>query len=187
MNSDFSFNSQWGGTGVGDGQFYSPRGIAIDSSNNIYVSDEQNYRIQKFTSSGTFIGCLGGNTPGWQNPCSNYTSGSGDVQFMGPYGIDIDSQGNICPCDFTMMSFGNLHDKPIREIWKETSENFCIPGCSCYANICNDAVYEKRKQSENSGEWPLRKRAAKEILEECPSYSTDKIPEFYKRMDFKKN
>ena len=91
----------------------------------------------------------------------------------------IDSQGNVCPCDFTMLSFGNIHEKSIQEIWDETSRNFCIPGCSCYANLSNDFIYAKK-----SNEWPLKKQATKEILVECPSYDEKRYPEFYKRMGF---
>jgi len=32
-----------------------PRGIAVDGSGNVYVSDRDNPRIQKFTSEGQFI------------------------------------------------------------------------------------------------------------------------------------
>ncbi len=89
----------------------------------------------------------------------------------------IDSQGNLCPCDFTMMSFGNILEKPIREIWEETSRHFCVPGCVCYANKSNDRI-AARKPSH----WPLNIQATKELLGECPSYDINRIPEFYKRM-----
>ena len=89
----------------------------------------------------------------------------------------IDSQGNICPCDFTMLSFGNIHDRPVKEIWEETSKNFCKPGYSCYANLSNDFIYAKK-----SKEWPLKKEATIEILKACPSFNPNKIPEFYRRM-----
>ena len=29
----------------------------------------------------------------------------------------IDSQGNVCPCDFTMMSFGNIMERSLTDIW----------------------------------------------------------------------
>ena len=50
----------------------------------------------------------------------------------------IDSQGNVCPCDFTMLSFGNILERPIQEIWEETSKHFFTPGPACYANISNE-------------------------------------------------
>ena len=30
---------QWGGNGSGNGQFYYAEGVAVDSSNNVYVTD----------------------------------------------------------------------------------------------------------------------------------------------------
>jgi MoaA/NifB/PqqE/SkfB family radical SAM enzyme len=91
----------------------------------------------------------------------------------------IDSQGNVCPCDFTMLSFGNIIDRPIKEIWEETSKNFCTPGPSCYANISNDVIFAKKQT-----EWPLKKQATLEILDACPSYNMERLPEFYKKMGF---
>ena len=94
----------------------------------------------------------------------------------------IDSQGNVCPCDFTMLSFGNIFERPLQEIWAETSRHFRTPGPACYANISNDVIFSKKK-----AEWPLRKQATLEILDECPSYDERRLPEFYKRMGFPLN
>ena len=50
----------WGSpSGTGDGQLDKPRDIAIDSSDNVYVTDPGNHRVQKFTSSGGFITTFG--------------------------------------------------------------------------------------------------------------------------------
>ncbi len=92
----------------------------------------------------------------------------------------IDSQGNVCPCDFTMLSFGNILDRPVRDIWEETSQHFCRPGLACYANISNDEIFAKKSKV-----WPLGKQATLEILNACPSYSRKSIPEFFKRMGMK--
>ena len=54
-----SLSPQWGSEGSGDGQFYSPNGIAVDSSGNVYVADTENQRIQKFTTDGEFITAMG--------------------------------------------------------------------------------------------------------------------------------
>jgi DNA-binding beta-propeller fold protein YncE len=40
---------QWGTFGSGVGQFLYPSGVAVDASGNVYVSDVNNNRIQKFT------------------------------------------------------------------------------------------------------------------------------------------
>jgi hypothetical protein len=64
-----------GSSGVGDGQFDNPRGIAFDE-NYLYVADRSNHRIQKFSLDGTFITKWG-------------TFGSGNGQFDNPTGIAI--------------------------------------------------------------------------------------------------
>lgn len=92
----------------------------------------------------------------------------------------IDSQGNLCPCDFTMMSFGNILQRPIRDIWEETSRHFCVPGCACYANRSNDVIAANKPDV-----WPLDKAATRAVLKQCPSYRRDKLPEFYRRMGMK--
>jgi len=38
---------------TGDGQFYNPYGVAVDSLGYVYVADTGNYRIQKFAPSST--------------------------------------------------------------------------------------------------------------------------------------
>ena len=46
----FGANGGDGTAGSGDGQFSSPRNIALDSSGNIYVADSSNHRVQKFVN-----------------------------------------------------------------------------------------------------------------------------------------
>ena len=46
---------EWGTAGSGDGEFQNPQDVAIDSLGNLYVSDTNNHRIQKFDNNGQFI------------------------------------------------------------------------------------------------------------------------------------
>ena len=80
-----NFLLKWGGTGSGHGQFIAPRGIAVDSSGNVYVPD-QNTRTQKFDSSGTFISQFGlmGDIPGG---------------FVSPNKVGTDAAGNVYVTD----------------------------------------------------------------------------------------
>ncbi|MGI0070454.1 MAG: SBBP repeat-containing protein, partial [Nitrosopumilaceae archaeon] len=48
----------FGSLGAGQGQLHLPRGIAVDSSGNIYVADNRNHRVEKFDSSGTYLSSL---------------------------------------------------------------------------------------------------------------------------------
>jgi sugar lactone lactonase YvrE len=45
----------WGEEGTGPGQFRLPHAIAVDRSNNVYVGDRSNRRIQVFDTNGTFL------------------------------------------------------------------------------------------------------------------------------------
>ncbi len=77
---------KFGSSGTGYGQFQHPIGIAIDSSGNIYVTDFENDRIQKFDANGKFITTWG-------------SEGTGNGQFSHPRGIAIDSSGNVFVAD----------------------------------------------------------------------------------------
>ena len=45
--------AQWGSIGTGDGQFFEPQKIAVDSAGNVFVTENNNFRVQKFTDTGT--------------------------------------------------------------------------------------------------------------------------------------
>jgi hypothetical protein len=81
----YLFVTKWGSIGNADGQFDRPFGVAVDSSGNVYVADDNN-RIQKFNSSGTFITKWG-------------SEGTADGQFDSPYGVAVDSSGNVYVAD----------------------------------------------------------------------------------------
>jgi sugar lactone lactonase YvrE len=49
--------------GVGPGQFWGPRDIAIGTDGRLYVTDTGNKRIQIFDRVGTFVGAIGGEGP----------------------------------------------------------------------------------------------------------------------------
>jgi DNA-binding beta-propeller fold protein YncE len=90
FDADGNYLTKWGGIGgidgSGDGQFFYPEGIAVDSSGNVYVADTYNYRIQKFDSNGIYLTKWGG-------------KGSGDGQFNAPKGIAVASSGNVYVAD----------------------------------------------------------------------------------------
>jgi DNA-binding beta-propeller fold protein YncE len=49
FDSNGVFITKWGSYGSGDGQFYHPQGVSVDSAGNVYVADTDNHRIQKFS------------------------------------------------------------------------------------------------------------------------------------------
>ena len=68
--------SSFGQKGNGDGEFESPRGVAVDDEDNIYVVDKLNSRIQKFSPSGMPL-------------VSKGTKGHGELEFDWPKAIGI--------------------------------------------------------------------------------------------------
>ena len=55
-DSTHSFDSDFGKYGISQpGSFLSPQHLAIDSENNVYVTDLGNSRVQKFDSAGNFL------------------------------------------------------------------------------------------------------------------------------------
>jgi hypothetical protein len=75
--ADGSFVVAIGGTGSGDGQFNTPIGVATDGTY-LYVVDQGNDRIQKFTTNGAYISKWG-------------RSGSDPGEFQTPVGIHYNS------------------------------------------------------------------------------------------------
>lgn len=81
----------WGTTGAGDSNLNRPRGIAFDAQGNVYVADEGNNQIKKFTPDGIFISKIGDPTG---------AAGSGPGQFNDPIDVAVDADGNIYTVEF---------------------------------------------------------------------------------------
>ena len=87
-----------GERGFADGQgsaarFYIPAGIAIDAAGSLYVADADNHSIRKVTPKGEVSTLAGSGKKG-------STDGQGNAaQFHRPYGIAIDTAGNLYVAD----------------------------------------------------------------------------------------
>ena len=81
---DYQFITEWIAKSSGIEGLDHIWGIAVDSSNNVYITSGAG--IQKFTSNGSFITSWGFN-------------GIGNGQFLVPNGIAVDSSGNVYVVD----------------------------------------------------------------------------------------
>lgn len=69
-----------------NGKFRFPIGVAVDGSDNVYVADANNSRIQKFTSTGAYLTQWG-------------TLGIESGQFNQPVGLAVHASGNVYVTD----------------------------------------------------------------------------------------
>jgi sugar lactone lactonase YvrE len=71
-------------------QLSQPWGVAVDSAGNIYIADVQNARIRKI-SNGVITTVAGNGTAGF----SGDNGSSTNAQLNGPFGVTVDSGGNL--------------------------------------------------------------------------------------------
>src|SRR5207247_9317678 len=81
---------EWGANGSGAGPFNDgASGVAVDGLGNVYATDPNNYRVQKFDSDGNFLAAFG-------------SLGRGQGQFRAlPLGLAVDAGGNVYVSDET--------------------------------------------------------------------------------------
>ena len=87
-----------GGAAAGNGsnQFSGPRGMAADSSGNIYIADSQNERVVKLSASGGLSVVAGNGTAGSSGDQGAATS----AELNTPSSVAVDGAGNLYIADF---------------------------------------------------------------------------------------
>ena len=85
--TSYNFIKKWGGAGSDDGQFLRPHDLDFNKEETIlYIVDRDGSRIQAFDKDGNFLFKFG-------------EDGTGDGQMHVPYGIDVDTKGNVWLAD----------------------------------------------------------------------------------------
>jgi uncharacterized protein (TIGR03437 family) len=87
---------------VGDGgaavaaQLDQPEGMVVDSAGNLYIADAANARVRKVSPAGIITTIAGTGQPGF----SGDNGPAGSAQLDQPYGVALDSSGNLYIADF---------------------------------------------------------------------------------------
>ncbi len=85
-------DQMFGSAGTLDGQFTSPRGIAVAPDGSIFVADSRNHRIQKFSADGQFL-------LSWGSYGSVDTGKAAGGTFNEPWGIAVAPDGTVYVAD----------------------------------------------------------------------------------------
>jgi hypothetical protein len=101
----YAGNGAAGSTGDGgaatSAKLYYPRGIAMDSSNNIFIADYNNFKVRMVTWSTNIITTFAGT--GVQGSAGG-TNGDGgaaiNAQFVQPFGLAVDRSNNVYVSDY---------------------------------------------------------------------------------------
>ncbi|MBO9541711.1 SBBP repeat-containing protein [bacterium] len=83
-------------------QLASPQGVAVDSSNNVYIADTSNHRVRMVNTSGTITTYAGGVYNANYVTTSGYAGDGGAAsaaQLSSPQGITLDGSGNVYIAD----------------------------------------------------------------------------------------
>jgi len=87
LQQNYSFVTEWGSKGTGNGQFLRPHDLEFDKDHKyLYVVDRDGNRIQVFDKNGKFLFKFG-------------EKGKGDGQFIVPYGLYVDVRGHVWVVD----------------------------------------------------------------------------------------
>jgi WD40 repeat protein len=102
--SGYVYEDSFGRYGGGSGEFFFPDSITVGPKGAVYVGDE-NYRVQKFTGEGVFLGSVG-----------SYGSGLG--QFTWPTALLVDSTGSLLGADW--QGFVQVMSTGLTPLWTWT-------------------------------------------------------------------
>ena len=123
-------------------KFFRPTGVAVDTQGNIFVADSLNHSIRKITSSGTVSTYAGGASTGF---CFDGPALSG-AMFHTPYGIAIDSGGNLFVADYGCGKVRKI-TKPGRVLTRATEA--INPGILSAAAACTCGGWNSKKVTLN--------------------------------------
>ena len=91
----------------------------------------------------------------------------------------IDAKGEVCPCDFTAMSFGNAAQEPLDRIWTRMSGAMGNPRRHCFIQKHCDLL-----ERHGHGHFPL---TLEQSLAVCAEAGPEPLPDYFQHVLGRKN
>jgi len=84
----------------------------------------------------------------------------------------VDAAGEVCPCDFTPLSFGNVRDRPLARIWERMNRAMGDnPRAHCFIQKHHGLIAARA-----AGEWPLPPEISEAI---CRAAGPEPLPAYF--------
>jgi MoaA/NifB/PqqE/SkfB family radical SAM enzyme len=101
----------------------------------------------------------------------------------GYHHLFIDAAGEVCPCDLTPLSFGNVMREPLAEIWRRMGELFTAPRRGCLMGELAPRLASARGDG-GPGALPLPREQSEQLCASCAVKGP--LPECYRRLPAEK-
>lgn len=166
-----------GGLGVQEVRLLEPMpcGKLLDGDGGWLLSDEERSRLRELH--------LDTN----RHPHRPKVSAFAQVEDVTRYGcgagfqhLYVDAAGNVCPCDFTPVSFGNVRDESVEAIWRRLNRAFKRPRAGCF--LMENAKALALAEADR-GHVPL---AYEEVKDACAFCETGELPAFYRALGWRR-
>jgi MoaA/NifB/PqqE/SkfB family radical SAM enzyme len=89
----------------------------------------------------------------------------------------LNAKGDLQACEFLNLSFGNIAEEPVEEIYERMRRSFPVPGCNWLCELYQEKIVEYFTKNENKI-LPLPYSVTKDIIN---SERHGEVPDFYKR------
>ncbi len=93
----------------------------------------------------------------------------------------IDSAGEVCPCDFTPMSFGNIAHEEFAAIWKRMTDAMGNPRRHCFIRKHHREI---NALVNSSGEYPLSPQLSCRL---CGEVEKEDFPDYFQMVTGRKH
>jgi MoaA/NifB/PqqE/SkfB family radical SAM enzyme len=93
----------------------------------------------------------------------------------------LNAKGDVQPCEFLNISFGNIQDEPFEEIYARMRTTFDVPGDRWLCEVCSDDIHAKYVASGGES-LPLNPARSAAIHEH---WDRGNCPDFYQYVETK--